>query len=54
MEGMIGGGRRGKDLGVNDKTIRNDMYGFFNPHEDQWKHCNAISRLLDKVVGQLI
>ena len=50
---MIGGGRRGKDVVVNDKTIRNDIYGHFNPYEDQWKHFSAFSRLLDKVVRMI-
>jgi hypothetical protein len=51
--GIIGGGRSGKDISFENPDIRGDILGYFDGTEDNWDQ-HILSRVLDKMVPILL
>jgi hypothetical protein len=51
--GIIGGGRSGKDLSYENSEIRGDVLGYFDGTEGNWSGTHILPRVLDKMVPHM-
>lgn len=50
INGIVGGGRTGKDVSFENPEIRSDILGYFDGTEENWPSTRILPRVLDKMV----